>query len=86
MELLGFICGDIRVMIGRLDEHGLHGMAQCAKLVFQPDAVALAADDVFEPVDVAKRARRARSTVIVRLTLCLYYVKHQRHVCPLGLM
>ena len=87
MELPGFICSDIRIMIGRLDKHGLHGMAQRAKLILpNPMPVPSRRMMFSEPVDVAKRARRARSTVIVRLTLCLYYVKYQRHVCPLGLM
>ena len=86
MELIRLIRSDIRIVIGRLDEHGLHGVAQRAELILQPDAITIASDDVLEPVNVTKGARRTRSTIIVRFALCLYHIEHQRHACPLGLM
>lgn len=79
VEFIRLIGHQVGIVIGRLDQHGLTGGAQGLELILEPDAVTIAMDDVGKPLRVAKGARGARATIIVRLTARLLNVKYQRH-------
>ena len=79
MQLIRFIGHQVGIVIGRLDQYGLTGGAQGLELILEPDAVAIALDDVGEFLGIAKGARGARATIIVGLTARLLNVKYQRH-------
>ena len=79
MQLIRFIGHQVGIVIGRLDQYGLTGGPQGLELILEPDSVAIALDDVGEPLRVAKRARGARATIIVGLAARLLNVKYQRH-------
>ena len=79
MQLIRFISHQVGVVIGRLDQYGLTGGPQGLELILEPDAVAIALDDIGEPLRVAKGARGARATIIIGLAARLLNVKYQRH-------
>lgn len=79
VEFIWLIGHQVGIVIGLLDQHGLTGGAQGFELILEPDAVAVAPDDIGESLGIAKGARGARAPVVVGLAARLLNVKYQRH-------
>ena len=79
VEFIRLIGHQVGIVIGRLDQHGLTGGAQGLELILEPNAIAITANDVGEPLRVSKGARGTGATVVVGLAARLLNIEYKRH-------